>query len=250
MLKVRKITVIFCYSIIFATLVGCNTNRTVAKDDSILTQTPCKFPCWHSLTPGQSTISDVQAVIGKDVFITSAEQVRQGVDGIGRTVFQWWYDTPQRQNRILIENNLIDSIEISPNLPFTLEEVVSKYGEPDAINARLERSNEGGEIDASLFLFYPQLGLEIEFRIPGGNTLTTDRFDIESTTPGLRFRLFRPQDSLNGFIAEAYQVEGEELNNFIESATLTWPGFDGVIVVNSDYTSFYDQTFIITETPS
>ena len=164
-------------------------------------------------------------------------------------MFRWSYGRSQKQNRILVEDENVYSIEIVPNLVFTLGDIINHYGFPSAINARLESANEGGTVDALLFIYYPNLGAEIEFRIEGGDVLAVDQFNVTSDTAGVGFKLYTPQDSIEKFIAEVYQLNGLELDRFMESVTLDWIGFDAALIPNPDRTTFYDTILIVTTTP-
>lgn len=242
----RFIFILSVLSIISA----CNWGNLIPKDESILTQTPCNFPCWHGITPGQSTIADVQQLIKTDPFIASSPHLSQAADGTGRIGIQWSYNGFNINNRILYENGVVYSISISPNIPFSLQDIISKYGEPAAVNASLADSMEGGVVDAVLALYYPQIGLQVGFPIKGGSVITTNQFSIEPSIQGASFTLVTPKSSLRDFIAEIYPLQDDELNQVLANMTLGWPGFNSLLVVNMNRNTFYDATFIVTATPS
>lgn len=249
----QKVLYLFRFALItftFTLTTACDLFNVLPKDQSILTQTPCKFPCWHNITPGQSTIIDAEQIIKTDPFITSSSHLFEAADGTGRIGIRWSYNGFIKDNRILYEDGIVYSISINPNFLFSLGDVISKYGEPTAVNASLGYSMEGGVVDAVLALYYPQIGLQVEFPIKGGDVLTTKQFNIEPSLQGSSLTLVAPKNSFSDFIAEIYPLQNDELDLVLTNMTLGWPGFNSLIVINPKSKAFYDATFIVTATPT
>src|SRR5512139_744712 len=67
----------------------------LSHDDSLLTQQPCAFPCWHGITPGESTLDDVHKQLQNLAFYTDAEFHDETIDYIPNflkigTVGHWY----------------------------------------------------------------------------------------------------------------------------------------------------------------
>src|SRR5262245_47152269 len=97
-------------------------SKVSPTDSSLLSQQPCKAPCWHGLTHGKSVAADVLKVAENDNFIPKGQYQKDVDPSKSRNILYWWFNSPQNANRIVIENGLLSSIEIVPNIPFSIQD--------------------------------------------------------------------------------------------------------------------------------
>lgn len=115
-------------------------------DQSILMNAPCIAPCWNNLVPDKSSTQDALEVLTHTKFINPENIV------IRTSV--WWADTKDGEPipairilgscaqpaetvcvGILVVNDKVKEITISPNYKLTFEEVVVNWGNPDFIES-------------------------------------------------------------------------------------------------------------------
>lgn len=123
----------------------------------LLTGVPCAPPCWQGFTPGR--------VVDRDGL---ARQLRKlpGVSSVredGNTL-KWLWNTQRGVNSICIgQDNSIQSISLQVDFELTVEEIIGKYGLPDAINAA--PFGYGENVYILMNLFYPQHGLTCRVQV-------------------------------------------------------------------------------------
>lgn len=111
-------------------------------DQSILTNIPCMAPCWNNLVPDKSSTQDALEVLTHTKFINPENIV------IRNSV--WWADTKDGElipairilglcaqpaeticAEILVVNDKVKQITISPKYKITFEEIIENWGDPD-----------------------------------------------------------------------------------------------------------------------
>ena len=115
------------------------------QDISILTSQPCKAPCWYNLTPDQSSEQEALEVLGNLTFIDSTSIRSQNANWWGETFEETVPATLILANcvqpsdklcvEILIVDNKVKYISLSPNYGLTFDDVVELLGNPDYISA-------------------------------------------------------------------------------------------------------------------
>jgi hypothetical protein len=128
------------------TLIGCNSYKAVPEnltDQSILTDEPCKAPCWYNLIADKSSKQDALNVLTNLPFIDSTSIRTQNAT--------WWGTTPEESLpaililanciepdvecvNILVLGDIVKYIKIYPNYKITFDEVVNHLGNPDNIS--------------------------------------------------------------------------------------------------------------------
>lgn len=135
-------------------LIGCVTAliymfishfySVLPTDTALLTQQPCRVPCWHSLVPGKSTTSDVSKVVVHDSFIPT-HQYEKDVDATKPdNILYWWFTTPLDGNRLIIRNNILYSVQIVPNVGFSIQDILNIYGIPAGVFTTIDA---GGNVE-------------------------------------------------------------------------------------------------------
>lgn len=211
-------------------LVVWRTHSALPADTSLLTQQPCAIPCWHGLTPGKSTARDVYNAAENDSFIP-ADQYQKDVDpSKPRNTLYWWFTTPQDANRIVIDNSIVSSIQIVPNIPFSIEDVLKIYGIPTGVFISFENALSEGNIYVQFSLYYPPKGLIVDFSFLGGKP-NASLYELSLTTLGKGFRIFPPANSLQDFVSQTTGFKGADLEKVMSTLVVTnWPGSNSVIV--------------------
>lgn len=134
-------------------------------DTGLLTGEPCEPPCWQGLTPGESTLQEVNEFIRTTRWVNPQTLYRSGLyraggERVGLSIR--WHSTAGGygiRNRFTIHGGVLDSITINPDYPLTLERLFERYGPPDKYVARLS----GPEIlYVDVTLFYPTHGFTVD----------------------------------------------------------------------------------------
>jgi hypothetical protein len=149
--KFRRIQIIITSLFTFI-LAGCNsfsvstpTFSSVPSeltDQSVLTNQPCKAPCWYNIIPDQSSTQEVVDVLSNLAFIDTFN--------IHILRSNWWATSPDEDPvpafnikgfctqptqdlcvEITIVKDKVKRIIIFPNYKLTLEEIVDNWGNPD-----------------------------------------------------------------------------------------------------------------------
>jgi hypothetical protein len=130
-------------------LVGCNAFGPVPddlRDQSILTDEPCKAPCWYNLVPDESSMQEALDVLANLAFINSAsirtentnwrEAMSEELAPATSILANCKQPAETTCVEILVFEDRVKYISIFPNYKLTFDEVVNHTGEPDYINAR------------------------------------------------------------------------------------------------------------------
>ena len=134
-------------------------------DTSLLTGEPCEPPCWQGLTPGESTLEEVNEWMRTSGFVntqsvsrsTHTRLTRGGDEVAGVSI--WWCSRAGlcrgRSNRFSTEGGVLDDITIRPDYPLTLERLFERYGPPEKYVANVPI---GGPLYYDVTLYYPTHG--------------------------------------------------------------------------------------------
>lgn len=123
----------------------------------ILTDEPCAPPCWQGITPGD--VVDRNALAKQLRRLSGVRSVRE--DG---NTFKWLWNTQRGVNSIYIgQDNAIQNISLQVDFELTVEDIIGKYGLPEAINAA--PFGYGEDVYILMNLFYPQHGLTCRVQV-------------------------------------------------------------------------------------
>jgi hypothetical protein len=129
-------------------------------DRSLLTGEPCEPPCWQGLTPGESTLEEVDEFIRTSGFVNTRTMYRVRMTRGGEVVevdISW--DSAAGgfgpHNSFRVQGGVLKDITIRPDYALTLEQIFERYGPPEKYHAILQ------EVEvrfADITLFYPAHG--------------------------------------------------------------------------------------------
>lgn len=102
-------------------------------DRSILTDSPCAAPCWQGITPGTPMREDEVIRLLNTLPNVGHTWENRGPKG---TAIMWvWRQWPWRRtgyNSVFLMGGVVHHISISVDFKLTIEEVLDKYGLPEA----------------------------------------------------------------------------------------------------------------------
>jgi hypothetical protein len=128
-------TVLLCLGVLMVSMsAGCG--EPPALDTSLLTGEPCEPPCWQGLTPGQSTLQEVNEFMRTSGFVNPGSVHRSQLHRSGQWVGVsiWWRSTVgggSRSNKFIVEGGVLDSVTIYPDYVLTLQRLIDRYGPPE-----------------------------------------------------------------------------------------------------------------------
>lgn len=187
----------------------------------------CKVPCWHNLTPGQSTSNEVSHFLdslSKTTWPTRDIRVlKSGCESI--LVIDQANDA---SFSLFIEHNQLMFIQSSHTYIATVGQIVSYFGPPEYVEAVLAVGPDGKGY--SLEAYYPKQGLS--FRIlPSLKDVGLIKQGMEVYT----VEYYQPGDLLSYF-TDKYSCDmgQEDAKAFAQNSIKNiqpWPGFGKVDVV-------------------
>ena len=188
----------------------------------------CKAPCWHNLTPGQSTSEDV------DHFLDSLSETTWPTRDI-RTpisecksilVIDQFHDASVS---LFVENDRLTFIQSSHTYIANLGQIVDRFGPPEYAEATLAVGPEGRGY--TLEVYYPRQGLSFQI-LPSIKDVGLIKKEMEVYTA----EYYQPGDLLS-YLTDKYSCDmGQEnakafAQNTIKYLIQTWPGFGKVNVI-------------------
>jgi hypothetical protein len=120
---------------------------------------PCAPPCWQNITPGESTLEDVERIRSDDLGLGDACRVSVGRDlGVVRCPgFDVWLDAA----------GLVENIVLKPSETVTLGEIIDVYGEPASIRFCGDIESPEYWTHTIIHVDYPDDGMWLYFDEPG-----------------------------------------------------------------------------------
>ena len=105
---------------------------------SLLTGTPCAPPCWEGITPGKSDEEQVLHVLSNSPFVRAGSiDSREVLERGGALTEIEWYGRGKAPSWVYLRDNLVLRNEVRLDQGPTLEQIVEKYGPPEAVQAYL-----------------------------------------------------------------------------------------------------------------
>jgi hypothetical protein len=140
-------------------------------DTSLLTGEPCEPPCWQGLTPGESTLQDVNEFTATSRFVdtrtvsrSSHTRLTQDGEEVARVSISWRSSAGLRQcNHFFTEDGVLTHITICHDFGLPLGSLIDRYGPPEKYIARLPI---GGPLHYEVTLFYPTYGFTADLVVP------------------------------------------------------------------------------------
>ena len=190
---------------LFARRVGCRVLLVVAGmmaivlaltwlysekivDRSILTDSLCAAPCWQGIVPGTPMEEEEIIRILETLPYVDISSVRQDSLPRGRAISWWWKHWPWRRtgfNRVFLVGGVVHHITLSVEFELTVEQILDKYGVPEAANYGPPPLPE--EPYMWMNLLYPTQGLwfraEVYTRVDPVLQPTTRVFEVTYSVP-------------------------------------------------------------------
>ena len=135
-------------------------------DRSILTDSPCAAPCWRGITPGEPVSrEDVLQVLAKSPNI-SPNDIWQSSTGDGIAIRWYWkrYRKDTGWSEIFWTGRTVHHITLSVDFDLTVEDIIGKYGQPQAVHISLAGVPEHYYIAVNMY--YPERGLRFHAKVP------------------------------------------------------------------------------------
>ena len=163
---------LLCFALLIAAISsGCGEPPPL--DTSLLTGEPCGPPCWQGLTPGESTLEEVNEFLRSSQLVDQSSifrgQVTRGRGEVVGTTIQWWstanMSTLPRQlgNDSVIMAGVLQYMTIWLDSGVTLQDLLERYGAPAKFTAWMEPVDPP---HVRVTLFYPRHGFEATLIIP------------------------------------------------------------------------------------
>ncbi len=236
---------VLCIGFIFVLIAFPYVRRLLpptTSDESILTQRPCRVPCWQGLTPGVSTRDSVKKLIDTNEFIPIWDiEESQG--------YLRWYWTSYHNGIFRFDDtDTLVSMEIYPNFQFPIREVINIYGEPEAIHAQWGNTNT---IDVParirIHLYFPKDGMIIDAQFESSSA---DSFAIPTDLRGYGYKILDNEHGLEGLVRSRHHLDDDELSQFItDELILGWPGFGAILTFKEGEAGFTSSLVTVTLTP-
>ena len=220
---------LFCLVPLLIPLSGCSRP---ALDKSLLTGEPCSAPCWHNLVPGESTEDDVRRELGNSPWVKPGTVSSGGTEyaGVPGLAFAW-KDRGRKErlklvwNRIRLRDGKVSLVEINLDYDLTLGEVVSRYGPPEGVYARLVGGKE--VITYEVILDYPARGLEFSsYSFPDNLDDIRVRTGVGIVTEDLKVTAvyYYAPTSLESALRDVFLYPPERVEAMLGDEQ-AWPGF-------------------------
>ena len=200
-------------------VVSAGCNAFIPADTSLISGTPCAPPCWQNLTPGVSTMADVERFVG-GLRASEQERLETGTDPAGYKLFTWFGAKNGKTRLISVDEDRVKLILIAPDFDLNLGTVVDHFGPPESLFAIHGGYGHGGTY--RLELYYPQQGLAFESR-PGIEYLGEVRPDMSVYT----IYYFASGDLANYFDGQGWT---DDYVDAIMRYVQPWPGFGQIEV--------------------
>jgi hypothetical protein len=152
-------------------------------DRSILTDSPCAAPCWYGIVPGDRMATE--KVVHILEMLPSVSSVQQNPAEVRWRWKQWpWRRTGYNCVHSVVGER-VDYIYLSVDFELTVEEILGKYGVPEAIT--VVQAGLPEHMYVAIKLLYPTQGLEFDARVLPWNQPvlgpTTEVFEAVYTVP-------------------------------------------------------------------
>lgn len=139
------------------------SKRTLV-DRSLLTDIPCPAPCWQGIVPGETSRSQALQILRDSPYLRHDSLQESGTDENGGVTWQW--DVPGRRltSSISWQDGVVQSITLGLTYDLTVDQVIGKFGPPEAIDVI-----EGGTPEHNYWiidLYYPHVGVQFKAYTP------------------------------------------------------------------------------------
>lgn len=133
-------------------------NRWV--DKSIITGLPCVPPCWQGITPGVTPSDKALEILSNSPYIEKGSIKQAGTTISGGCTWRWRSPGRRMQPGLNWQNGIVHTIQMSLTFDLSVQEVIEKFGNPEAVSVE-----EGGQPEHWYWivdLHYPSQGIEFK----------------------------------------------------------------------------------------
>jgi len=166
--KIREIAVVLLLiglvAIVFVWQLHLAYLRRTLVDRSFMTDIPCTAPCWQGIVPGETSRSQAMQILEDSPYIRKGSLQEAGTSEVGGVMW-WWYAPGRRlKSSISWRGDVVQKITLGLTYDLTVDQVVSKFGPPEAIDI-----GTGGVPEHSYWiinLYYPGMGIQFKAYTP------------------------------------------------------------------------------------
>lgn len=195
-------------------------------DQSILTNIPCTAPCWNNLLPDKSTTQEALELLTNTTFINGENIIirnsnwwanENGGEPIPAILIRGLCAKPTNTVcvEILVVDDKVKEITITPNYKIAIEEVVKNWGDPDYIEAYPYGAECLGCILSLYWSEYSAKLTSVDRRCADGNAVCNIIYD------GGRIP--------HGFVVDEIIYSGSVpfyVNDYYKDYQMLWTGFE------------------------
>jgi len=150
--------------------------RKALVDDSLLTDVPCAAPCWQGIVPGETSRSQAMQTLEDSPYILRGSLQEAGTSEIGGVT--WWWSVPGRRLKpgISWQDDVVQEITLGLTYELTVDQVVSKFGPPEALSV-----STGGVPEHWYWiidLYYPHIGIQFKAYTPEFDNLLAPSTEV------------------------------------------------------------------------
>jgi hypothetical protein len=136
------------------------TRRERLADRSLLTDSPCAAPCWQGIIPGKTSKSQAIQILRNNMYVKEDSLQEAGTSEWGGATWQWRVPGRRLQPGISWQDDTVQEITLGLTYDLTIEQVVNKFGPPEALIA-----SKGGVPEHWYWiinLYYSQIGVQFK----------------------------------------------------------------------------------------
>ena len=231
LIRHRVIIVIIVISVFI--LIGCSLFSTTEKlkpisVDRWLNNSSCKAPCWEEITPGITSLYDIDLdkIERINHFIkANPESILAGINATFEGTYRYWWDVMRNgedQGYINATTNkyIFDKIEFNFGRNATLENVIDHFGEPDTIGIDFVPIEW---MQCRVTLFFQEKRVWII--VPGYTIISPYSVNIQ---PGSSFTAYYVSDSIRDGLENTSQLYYEPRLNYLynpKEQLISWEGY-------------------------
>ncbi len=151
--------------VLLSILVGCSwiedRSEPEFADRSFISGEPCEPPCWYGLIPGKSTKPEVISVL-KELAFVDQKSITEYQASDEREIVYFSCQKPNIDDcgGLIFQQEILESIYLSPHYRLNFESVVQKLGDPLFVDYGGYHPEIGGCI---VNLEWPDRGIAINF---------------------------------------------------------------------------------------
>lgn len=221
--KKRLWVTISLVTILLAVLISIYLWRTAQLklvDDSLLSDTPCAAPCWQGIVPGETSRAQAMQILRDSPYVFDDSLEESGTSELGRVVWRWCVPGRRLHPNISWQNDTVQEITLGLTYDLTVDQIVSKFGEPEALSAV-----SGGVPEFPYWiidLYYPDKGIQFTAYTEGIDSL------LEATTEVGAVFYFAPT-TLEARVAHDYS--SDNLFSYAMNLMRPWQGYGDLFEV-------------------